>query len=442
QPREDDTICDKCHGLHLSCILGHDVTIDDMKHFQEHSASHFDLGYIYRPSHLLCRMCSFLRDCLSIEHLQLNDNPSKPKLVRSSASEFFGVRNRKEFLNAPCLVFAPKKEDGQGCILPAASSSHRQGTIVGRKLEPDKIGYSIFSHWLSFCKERHEKICERPRGANDTRSFSLKVIDCATRKILSLPLGGKEDYVTLSYVWGLSTDTSGNKEDSTELPESVPKVIEDAMIVVMQLGLRFLWVDRYCIPQEDDKEKHSQLRNMGTIYSNSVLTIIAAAGEGPDHGLPGVSSTLRLPQPSIRWGSDELVYCLSRGGRREIQSSKWNSRGWTYQEGLLARRRLIFTERQVYFQCQAMHQNESITTQLDSVRVKNVFPLSIDFGFYFPTFQDLQRSPTSFQSRVQEFIRREFTFDSDVLAAFQGILALFETSKAPISHLCGIPLFS
>jgi hypothetical protein len=39
---------------------------------------------------------------------------------------------------------------------------------------------------------------------------------------------------------------------------------------------------------------------MGEIYAQSIFTIIAVAGDNPDHGLPGVSSTPRknLPQYS------------------------------------------------------------------------------------------------------------------------------------------------
>lgn len=431
QPR-DGTVCEKCHGLRFSCILGHEVTIDDMEYFHNLPASRFDLGYVGRQTRP-CRMCSFMRDCLAIE--QSNGNPSKPKLALLSASEFFGVKDKNESINVPCPVFAPKKVDRRGCILPAASS-HREGTIIGRKIDPDKIDYGVISGWLSFCKERHTQLCHR-RG--DNRIRNLRVIDCVTRKLVPLP-SEEAEFVTLSYVWGVCT-ALGNG-DNSELPVSVPKVMEDAMVVTVKLGFRFLWVDRYCIPQDDDKEKQSQLKNIGRIYSFSALTIVAAAGEGPDHGLSGVSSTSRRPQPSVSWGSDQLVYCTARSVRQEIQSSKWNSGGWTYQEGLLARKRLIFTDREVYFQCQAMHQAESIATQLDSVQARNVVPLSVDFGVIFPKFQELRRSKESFQFRVHEFIRRDFTFDSDALDAFRGILALFEESNNPISHLCGIPLFS
>ena len=50
--------------------------------------------------------------------------------------------------------------------------------------------------------------------------------------------------------------------------------------------------------------------------------------------------------------------------RSDIAKSKWNTRAWTYQEALLSRRRLVFTPRQVYFQCRGMHCVESISVPL------------------------------------------------------------------------------
>ncbi|XP_044724639.1 uncharacterized protein HRG_02535 [Hirsutella rhossiliensis] len=34
-----------------------------------------------------------------------------------------------------------------------------------------------------------------------------------------------------------------------------------------------------------------------------------------------------------------------------VRNRRWNTRGWTYQELLLSRRLLFFTDSQVYFQC-------------------------------------------------------------------------------------------
>jgi hypothetical protein len=75
--------------------------------------------------------------------------------------------------------------------------------------------------------------------------------------------------------------------------EKLPATIRDAIIVVLALGYRYLWIDRYCIEQADCPARHSQIQQMGNIYNSASITIIAAAGSTPYHGLPGVSQTPR-----------------------------------------------------------------------------------------------------------------------------------------------------
>jgi hypothetical protein len=122
-------------------------------------------------------------------------------------------------------------------------------------------------------------------------TLSLRFIDCQTRQVVAANID--DVYVALSYVWG------NNREDCIiaplTVPEPAPAVIEDAMVVVVALGLRFLWVDRYCISQEDESDKRAQIPHMDATYKNAHLTIVAAAGKDSEHGLPGVQSRSRNP---------------------------------------------------------------------------------------------------------------------------------------------------
>jgi hypothetical protein len=72
------------------------------------------------------------------------------------------------------------------------------------------------------------------------------------------------------------------------------------MYVAINLDIPFLWVDRYCIDQANSEEKHDLIRNMDRIYEGAEITIIAATGDDPHHGLPGVRGTPRTPQPTLR----------------------------------------------------------------------------------------------------------------------------------------------
>lgn len=89
---------------------------------------------------------------------------------------------------------------------------------------------------------------------------------------------------------------------------------------------------------------------MDKVYLCAVITIVAAAGESANYGLPEVSFTLRRAQPyaAVR---GQLLASTMRNSQVAIGSSRWANRGWTYQEGALSKRRLVFTDDQVFFEC-------------------------------------------------------------------------------------------
>lgn len=153
------------------------------------------------------------------------------------------------------------------------------------------------------------------------------------------------------------------------IPPDIPPVIEDAITVVKQLGFKYLWVDRYCIQQDAAVEKQIQIWHMDSTYRNSALTIIAATGDAT-LGLPGVRNTPRLCQPSLRL-EDRLLFAIPPSPKKVILGSKWNTRAWTYQEGLLSRKRLVFTKYEVYFQCMNMDCRESTVTPLKPLHMNS-----------------------------------------------------------------------
>jgi len=88
---------------------------------------------------------------------------------------------------------------------------------------------------------------------------------------------------------------------------------------------------------------------MDLIYQNAELTIIAAIGEDPTYGLPGVSLRKRKPQnltTCSKIGKQFLIFADS-SPKEVVEGTKWQTRAWTYQEGLLSRRRLVFAEEQM-----------------------------------------------------------------------------------------------
>lgn len=323
---------------------------------------------------------------------------------------------------------------------PTASDPH-----LKKRARPRLVDYQLISKWLVDCGRHHGDDCFCSPSGLDL-ILGLQLIDCVARRIIPASEAVGTTYVTLSYVWG--TPPGGTSEDVGEkcsvatLPTRLPRVVEDAIRVVKELGFRYLWVDKYCIPQNDESAKHAQIRLMDRIYARSAITIVAAAGDDEGYGLPGVGLRERKPELRISAASmhtkdrPSRQLILYQRPKDDINISTWSIRGWTYQEALLSRRRLVFTDNQVFFQCQKMIYEEF---QLSSRRPRN--DKTSDFAFPSPAafFKRI-----TVWKRIDEFLKRKLTFDRDALDAISGILNMYQsasTQNSGVAFLWGLPLF-
>jgi hypothetical protein len=226
-----------------------------------------------------------------------------------------------------------------------------------RSVQPNSIDYLIVREWLGFC-ELYHKNC-MPSSVDFGNSFRL--IDCrkGCGRITTFPAGSPVPrYLALSYVWGAQADQNQNQAQMNQLPNKIPQTIKDSITVTQELGFDWLWIDRYCIWQYDVKDKQAQIHLMSKIYSSAQATIIAAAGSDPSYGLPGVGEKSRIPQSQVKIGARTLCWTMEHSSSL-LSKSVWMTRAWTYQEALLSRRRLIFTDKQLYFECSNMNCCES-----------------------------------------------------------------------------------
>ncbi|KAM6512613.1 hypothetical protein FSOLCH5_010322 [Fusarium solani] len=252
-------------------------------------------------------------------------------------------------------------------------AGYREATPAIRgRIIPPKLDPALPRTWIDFCLTNHSHTTCSSRGPPIR---GLKLIDCREEEVvfvddLNVPT---IEYVTLSYVRGSPSEIESDQLSG--LPEVLPPLVADAMSVTRSLGYRYLWIDRYCFPQYNAAERRRQLDKMGEIYSRSTLTLIVAAGEGINDGIPGISVP-REEQLSLQTDAGYFTTSLIRPDA-EVANSKWASRGWTYQEGLLSRRRLVFTPSQIYYQCQSLHCHETISYPLKTKPALNlgrVFP--------------------------------------------------------------------
>jgi hypothetical protein len=284
---------------------------------------------------------------------------------------------------------------------------------------------NLAKQWLSVCQSSHAS-CQRLQACSQT----LRVIDCRNRTLCLVD--SSESYACLSYVWG---DRLTNEQgDLASTLHQTPQTIEDAMSVTLSLGMFYLWVDRYCIDQRDLHEKHDIIRNMDRIYQGAEVTIIAPTGRNPQYGLPGVGNTSRRPQLSLLAG--DHAFLSTENVREQIHASVWNSRGWTYQEMLMSRRRLVFTDSQMYFQCACAIWLES----LDMAATESQSHLHEQFRV-FPTI-GANNDFDEIQARLKEYYQRHLSYRTDAIHAFSGICNMQRTDAGPVAltHFYGIPI--
>lgn len=319
---------------------------------------------------------------------------------------------------------------------PAGTHSESQSVVEGSYVHTSVTDYKLMDNWLKHCDTLHSitRVCRREASQ---LSMPLKCIDCVTRQIRQVD--DKHTYFTLSYVWGvnLSTGSLSTGWELDHIPEHTSQVIEDAMQVVKGLGHRYLWVDQYCIDQGNHNAKTTQLAEMDRIYAGAYACIVAGAGSNAEHGLVGVSRP-RQRYDRVLTNQLELNPSLT-DVRHALKSTTWASRGWTYQEAVLSRRCIFFTEYQIYFICSGMSCSESVMVHARAGVQRTMFE-SHAATMSAAMFQDKQHDAEKpllrqLTDHITAYSTRTLTFEEDVLDAFRGLL-----SRAPFHTFYGIPI--
>ncbi|KAJ4289817.1 hypothetical protein N0V90_011148 [Kalmusia sp. IMI 367209] len=293
--------------------------------------------------------------------------------------------------------------------------------------------------WYATCLDLHGSRCEEPLWAYMQPSSIASpdwLID--VNEWCIVPYNNETArYLTLSYTWGnvgsLQNTTAileqlrkpGSLEDQSKF---IPQTVVDAMKITKFLGERYLWVDSLCIIQDDDTSLYSNLNVMHHIYARSTLCLVAFAGQDARHGLRGIngsSAPRNVDQVVLNIADGEQLtwYNTPRATWDRIGQqnrapdqigSLYNERGWTYQEFVFAKRRLIFTDGPLRWVCPSTMWGEDKHSNL-----------VIDNMTDIPFTNWKQRRRPGLASLLTEvasgFNARHFRYHRDTLRAFLGI---------------------
>jgi hypothetical protein len=412
-------ICWRCRSI--------DMYFEDFEEEQNWTSSAFEVRW--RDIGIDCALCNELKALLDpsgsplLDILNIDLALYANRYVRGIA-KYIGSSRKKMWT---LLTHVDSKFVDRVWLVPNS---------IARHVDAELNDLSFVRSWIHECQGAHEEHC----GYQRSPTLPLRLIDCVSRELCELEPG--VPYVCLSYVWGVSP---GPKGDS--LPKQFPKTIEDAMWVALQLKIPYLWVDRYCIDQQNAVEQHHLIANMDIIYRGASLTIIAASGQGPHDGLPGINGTPRRQQYSQTMGTPEKSIIALKDPLFNIRNTVWHTRGWTYQEMSLSRRRLVFTEYQLYFQCNAMERVEALSSEKtasfgrqDSMQ---------QFQSFLRAFPNAHKDTTlsTLYRQLEEYYLRQISFVTDTVAAVVGIVNAFElggdkpADRVYAKEFHGLPVF-
>jgi hypothetical protein len=291
------------------------------------------------------------------------------------------------------------------------------------------------AQWLEACATCHRR-CGRslepllPDCILDVGlSFSSNVIT------LQETIDQRDRYICLSYCWGLSEfisttmDNISSHKEGVQL-QSLPQTFRDAIFISRALNVRYIWIDSLCIVQNDDRDWSTQAQKMAAIYSNSYLTISAASGLCADWGLFSNLSSVSIGTLSAR------VVAHLPAASTEDSISAWPllSRGWAFQERLLAPRVLHFGRDEMVWDC-----TETRECQCGSVSywIQDIPKSQFHDALYDGALTSQTKLGALWRRIVMQYCSLALTKQSDKFPAIGGVAEVVQRSRNSV-YLAGL----
>ncbi|KAI0542595.1 heterokaryon incompatibility protein-domain-containing protein [Xylaria digitata] len=318
----------------------------------------------------------------------------------------------------------------------ATSTKPNFANLKTFSVAPPSVEWAVARRWKAVCEKEHRACCEKGTGKLPK---NFRLVDVELESVVDAHIEPYLPFVSLSYVWGtdLSNEITARRDNISFLKQPgslrhLPRTITHAMEVCKRLGERYLWVDRLCIVQDDKKDKYGQIRSLEAIYSRANLVIVAACGDSMHSGLTGIHDEFARDTHQIPTTIFGFTMANKLNDFGKATQSTWNERGWTYQEAVLARRKLYFTPAEIWFECVEGVQREN-TFSADRASQKPLgnclrVPDSSGTSLISDNYEDYRR-------HIEHYSRRILTYPSDVYHAFNGIENAFYSEGGTIFGL-------
>lgn len=216
--------------------------------------------------------------------------------------------------------------------------------------------------WIEACEKSHKKCSEA------TDFTPLRLLDLQTGSEAWVQLVSVVDvrYACLSHCWGSTRSKHLTRRDNLTQNEKgiplteLPKTFRDAVEITRALGIRYLWIDTFCIIQDDEKDWETQASVMAATYENAYITLAAGASDDDDGGFFTEACDRHTKPHKFHLNVDGITHEVYMRYVVSHASIGWPSgetfplmtRAWTLQERQLARRFLCFGQNEIFWECQ------------------------------------------------------------------------------------------
>jgi hypothetical protein len=236
----------------------------------------------------------------------------------------------------------------------------------------------------------------------------------------------------------------------------MPKTYTDAILVARNLRIQYLWIDSFCIVQDDRDDWEAESQKMGYIYENAYINIAAAGALDGSIGFLGSrkQDPVYVRVPAEGQEGDHFYFTDQPNSDFDayVSHAELNTRGWVLQERLLSRRTIHFAADMWYWEC-GHHVVSEDGWQHDTRSASSVYrtPLRetlkgsvMEVGkvFRHDDVKEEKQQPqtgsgstviTTTQTEVlwaqilRAYSKCDLTFPSDKLPALQGLVNRFKT---------------
>jgi hypothetical protein len=314
------------------------------------------------------------------------------------------------------------------------------------------------THWLENCSKSHIQCAHSVLTATapssieglPTRLLDVGVVNRSTGSLVDVEsysiekmpylrlrasntLASDTKYLTLSHRWSKSPPLILNKQTLVPFHDLIPLsstpsrevlTFKHAIQATRCLGFRYIWIDTLCINQDDDHEKLKEIAQMGQIYSRSILNLSATDSSSGSDGLFREINSLfflpcrrRISSCNAKAKVFEELVAYTDSFPRQIDNGPLSSRGWVFQERVLAPRVVHFAADGVYWECASLRAAEG--TPFLTSRFKNRFKKLHTIDFLDPASS--QKFQEIWEGLVSAYSKTFLSFPQDKLVAMSAI---------------------